>query len=352
MTNFAHGGDIYAYPDKLLDFSANISPLGLPDSVKSALTASVDSWSGYPDPYCRKLKTAIAEHHTIPESYIACGNGAAELIYKVAQTLKPRGALVTAPSFSEYRQALSLAGCEVFDYLLDQKNGFCVTEELLTALNPSLQLLVLCNPNNPTGQTIEPVLLDRIIKTCAEKQIRVLLDECFVPFLNHADAHSKIPLLSEYPNLLILRAFTKFYAMAGLRLGYLLCSDDLLLESISACGQPWSVSTPAQIAGVAALTDTDYADRLLQLIQLERAYLTDALKKLGLCVIGSQANYLFFQYHGMIDLKERLLKDKILIRSCKNYLGLNQTFYRAAVRTHAENQRLIEAVTGIIGEEG
>ena len=352
MTDFSHGGDIYAYPDKLLDFSANISPLGLPDSVKSALAASVDSWSGYPDPYCRELKTAIAEHHNIPETFIACGNGAAELIYKAAQALKPRHALVTAPSFSEYRRALSLAGCDVFDYLLDRKNGFCVTEELLTTLDPSLQLLVLCNPNNPTGQTIEPALLDRIIKTCAEKKIRVLLDECFVPFLNHADAHSKIRLLSKYPNLLILRAFTKFYAMAGLRLGYLLCSDGLLLERIAACGQPWSVSTPAQIAGVAALTDTDYADRLLQLIQLERAYLTDALKKLGLSVIGSEANYLFFQYHGMIDLKERLLKDKILIRSCKNYIGLNQDFYRVSVRTHAENQRLIEAVAGIIGEKG
>ena len=352
MTDFAHGGDIYAYPEELLDFSANISPLGLPDSVKSALSASIESWAGYPDPYYRTLKTAIAGHHTIPENYITCGNGAAELIYKVVQALKPRRALVTAPSFSEYRQALSLVGCEVFDYFLEEKNGFCVTEKLLTALNPPLKLLVLCNPNNPTGQPIEPDLLDRIIKTCAEKQIHVLLDECFIPFLDRAKAHSKIPLLSEYPNLLILRAFTKFYAMAGLRLGYLLCSDSALLGKISACGQPWSVSTPAQIAGVAALADIDYADSLRQVIQLERAYLTDALKKLGLCVIGSQANYLFFQYNRMIDLKERLLKDKILIRSCKNYIGLNQSFYRVSVRTHAENQRLIEAIVRIVGEGG
>lgn len=352
MTDFAHGGDIYAYPDKLLDFSANISPLGLPDSVQSALTASIESWSGYPDPYCQKLKAAIAGHHTIPEAYITCGNGAAELIYKVVQALKPRRALVTAPSFSEYRQALSLMGCGILDYFLDAKDGFCATEKLLTVLNPPLELLILCNPNNPTGQTMEPGLLDKIIKTCAEKKIHILLDECFIPFLDHAEAHTKIPLLSEYPNLLILRAFTKFYAMAGLRLGYLLCSDDALLRKISACGQPWSVSAPAQIAGVAALADTEYADRLRHVIRKERAYLTGALKQLGLCVTGSQANYLFFQYNGMNHLKERLLKDKILIRSCGNYLGLDRDFYRVSVRTHAENQRLIEAIAGIIGEEG
>ncbi len=352
MTDFAHGGDSYAYPDDLLDFSANVSPLGLPDSVKSALAASIDSWSGYPDPYCRKLKAAIAEHHSIPEASITCGNGAAELIYKVVRVLNPRRALVTAPSFSEYRQALSLTGCGILDFFLDARDGFCVTEKLLDVLNPPLELLILCNPNNPTGQTMEPGLLDKIIKTCAEKKIRILLDECFIPFLEDADAHTKIPLLSEYPNLLILRAFTKFYGMAGLRLGYLLCSDGALLGRISACGQPWSVSAPAQIAGVAALADTEYAQRLRHVIGKERAYLTGAFKQLGLRVIGSQANYLFFQCHGMTDLKERLLKDRILIRSCGNYLGLDRDFYRVSVRTHEENQRLAEAVAGIIGEEG
>lgn len=344
MSDYTHGGDIYSYPGSLLDFSANISPLGLPQNVKSALIASMDHWDRYPDSKCRELRTALANVHAVPERYISCGNGAAELIYKVAQVIRPCRAMVTAPTFSEYRQALCSVGCGVEDYPLSEQHAFCLTEQFQTVLDQPLELLVLCNPNNPTGQPIDPNLLGRILEACAQKKIWILLDECFVPFLDDAKLHSQIGALSRYPNLIILRAFTKLYAMAGLRLGYLLCSNEALMRRIASCGQPWSVSAPAQAAGVAALKDTAYVDAVRRLIHTERAYLTGALQEIGMKVMGSKANYIFFKC-PIKNLKERLLRENILIRSCANFHGLDKQFYRISVRTHEENKRLIAALT-------
>lgn len=352
MSNYLHGGDIYSYrhTQELLDFSANISPLGLPNSVKSALANSIDCWDRYPDPHCREVKSLLAKKHNVSEGSICCGNGAADLIFKAVQVLKPRCAMVTAPTFSEYRHALSSADCKVMDYCLDEKNEFKLTEKILTVLNERLNMLVLCNPNNPTGQTIDPDLLNEILTVCAKKQIYVLLDECFVPFLDDCRKNSKISELKQFPNLLILRAFTKLYAMAGLRLGYLLCSDKTLIEKMEACGQPWNVSTPAQIAGIAALKDTDYVESVRRVIATERIYLINGFKQLGLHVFGSDANYIFFK-SPLTDLKEQLLAKNILIRSCANFYGLNEQFYRICVRNHENNKRLIDALTTIMTGE-
>lgn len=349
MSNYLHGGDIYSYKhtQDLLDFSANISPLGLPNSVKSALVQSMDSWNRYPDPHCRELKNLLAEKHKTPDDFICCGNGAADLIFKAVQVLNPRCAMVTVPTFSEYRHALCSVGCMIIDFCLDEKSEFKLTETILTVLKKPLDLLVLCNPNNPTGQTIDPDLLEKILTVCAKNNIYVLLDECFVPFINNCEANSKISELEKFPNLLILRAFTKLYAMAGLRLGYLLCSDKTLIQKIDAYGQPWSVSTPAQTAGIAALKDTDYVDSVLRVIAVERIYLINAFKKLGLYVYGSDANYLFFKCR-LTDLKEQLLAKNIFIRSCANFHGLNKQFYRISIRNHEDNQRLIDALTTIM----
>lgn len=352
MVKLVHGGDIYSAKERIqgtiLDFSANINPLGLPDSVKSALMERLDDFALYPDPLCRELVQKIAESEQIAPEHILCANGAAELIFRLVQAIRPRCALVVAPTFAEYEQALNGCSCRVEYHLLKEEQDFVLDDSVLEKIHPHTGIVFLCNPNNPTGQLVDQKLLERILVRCSSCGALLVVDECFRDFLEDCDGNSMKSWVEEFPNLLILRAFTKHFAMAGLRLGYCLCANPPLLERMAGLGQPWGVSVPAQIAGVAALSDTDYLRRTRELIAQERDYLKQQLGKLPVRVIGSQANYIFF--HAPEDserensLATALEQDGILIRSCDNYYGMPKGYYRIAVRSHADNQKLVEAM--------
>ena len=352
MVKLVHGGDIYSARERIqgtiLDFSANINPLGLPDSVKSALMERLDDFALYPDPLCRELVQKIAESEQIAPEHILCANGAAELIFRLVQAIRPRCALVVAPTFAEYEQALNGCSCRVEYHLLKEEQDFVLDDSVLEKIHPHTGIVFLCNPNNPTGQLVDQKLLERILVRCSSCGALLVVDECFRDFLEDCDGNSMKSWVEEFPNLLILRAFTKHFAMAGLRLGYCLCANPPLLERMAGLGQPWGVSVPAQIAGVAALSDTDYLRRTRELIAQERDYLKQQLSKLPVLVIGSQANYIFF--HAPEDserensLATALEQDGILIRSCDNYYGMPKGYYRIAVRSHADNQKLVEAM--------
>ena len=174
----------------------------------------------------------------------------------------------------------------------------------------------------------------------------LVVDECFSDFLEEPNAHTVRPLLPTYPNLVIVKAFTKLYAMAGVRLGYLLCSNPILLEKLRLAGSPWSVSSLAQMAGIAALQEKDYVSRVRDLIQKQRPFLSQGLQMLGLRVVPGEANYLLFQCE--VPLLAPLRKRGILLRGCGNYSGLDDTWYRTAVRTETENRRLLAALEEII----
>lgn len=346
MDFFTHGGDIYTpLPNTnktVLDFSANINPLGLPPQVHDAVVQSLDLCAHYPDPYCRDLTKAIARHHTINPAHILCGNGAADIIMRFTLAQKPKQALLLAPTFSEYEHALQQVNCNTHYFYLEPKSQFAVTDTLLSALTPDLDVLFLCNPNNPTGQIIETELLEQILKTCKQHNIILFMDECFLPFVTNHSTQSMLPYCLEYSNLFILCAFTKLYAMAGLRLGFGVCSNQILLQQMYHCGQPWSVSIPAQHGGIAALHCKDYVCKSLSLIAEERTYLTNELNKLGMQVVPSQANYLLF--YSLIPLEKSLKQHSILIRNCENYRGLQTGYYRIAIRTHHENTQLIQTI--------
>lgn len=352
MVKLVHGGDIYSAKERIqgtiLDFSANINPLGLPDSVKSALMERLDDFALYPDPLCRELVQKIAESEQIAPEHILCANGAAELIFRLVQAIRPRCALVVAPTFAEYEQALNGCSCRIEYHLLKEEQDFVLDDSVLEKIHPHTGIVFLCNPNNPTGQLVDQKLLERILVRCSSCGALLVVDECFRDFLEDCDGNSMKGWVEEFPNLLILRAFTKHFAMAGLRLGYCLCANPPLLERMAGLGQPWGVSVPAQIAGVAALSDTDYLRRTRELIAQERGYLKQQLGKLPVRVIGSQANYIFF--HTPEDserensLAAALEQDGILIRSCDNYYGMPKGYYRIAVRSHADNQKLVEAM--------
>lgn len=342
-----HGGDIYSarmhMQGEILDFSANLNPLGLPEGVRRVLAGSADAYAHYPDPLCRELCAAIAAHEGLPQERVLCGNGAADLIFRLCQALHPRRTLTLAPTFAEYEQALRAVGSEVERHYLKEADGFCLTETILERLTPGLDLMFLCNPNNPTGQVTDPGLMEEILLRCEQNGILLAVDECFVDFLDEPGRHTLRARLGQSRNLLILRAFTKIYAMAGLRLGYCLCSDGALLERMAGCGQPWSVSVPAQLAGVQALREHEYLKESAALIRCEREYLRQGLLSLGFHVMGSQANYIFFR-SPVLDLRGKLEQKNILIRSCENFSGLDGRYYRIAVRTRRENGLLLAAL--------
>lgn len=349
-----HGGDTQGYRLKYgrypLDFSANCNPLGVPAGVKRAIYDAAAHADGYPDPLCRELGAAIAgDTGTLPQQ-VLCGNGAADLIYRLALARKPKRALVPAPSFAEYELALHTVGCEVIRHPLKAEHGFTLTESILASLEPGLEMLFLCNPHNPTGMTIDFALLQRILEACEKDGILLVMDECFNGFLAEPEKHTLRRHLSEYRHLLVLDAFTKLYGMAGVRLGYCLSGNEALLEEMRRAGQPWAVSSLAQAAGIAALKEHKYIRRTRALIHEERSFLVDQLQALGIKVVGGEANYIFF-YTEIPHLAGRMCDAGILIRDCRNYTGLSRGYYRIAVRRHDQNLRLIEALSALEGDQ-
>ena len=343
MLRYEHGGDIYTNTEICLDFSINVNPLAMPEAAKRALFAAVDAFSRYPDPQCRVLCQTLAEKHGVAPDMILCGNGAADMIFRVCACLKPKKALTLAPTFSEYERPVKLFGGEMSEYHLKEADGFALTDAILEALTPDVKLFFLCNPNNPTGRLAPFDLLRHVTEACAKNGTLLMVDECFLAF---TDGPSMISLLKEFPNLLVLNAFTKLYALAGLRLGYLLCADTALLSRIAAFGAEWSVSTAAQAAGLGALEETAWAEQTRSLIQEERAYMRKSLMALGLTVFPADANFLLLKSH--VPLHGPLKKRGILVRNCDNFTGLDERFIRIGLKTRKQNEALLRAVEEVL----
>lgn len=339
-----HGGDRAGFKilhgAEPLDFSANTSPLGMPENARRAASEALYRADRYPDPLCRALREALGRHHGVPAEWIICGAGAAELIHRAVQALAPRAGLVPEPSFSEYARALKMQGSRAEHIQLEEERDFRPGSELLDGITPNIDMVFLCQPNNPTGVTADPELVRSVLGRCREMGTLLLADECFLDFLDEPGRFSLIPELGE-GNLLILRAFTKFYGMAGLRLGYCITDDPDLAEKLTAHGQPWPVSAPAQAAGIAALSDREYAESLRCLIRTERAVLMEGLSRLGMRVIPGEANFLLF-FSPDPELDQKLAREGVMLRNCANFPGLGQGWYRAAVRTRKENAEFLQ----------
>ena len=341
-----HGGDIYGGQVKL-DFSANTNPFGTPKGVLDAVQAALPQMHRYPDPYCRKLVKAISQHEYVPESYILCGNGAADLIYAYCEAVHPKTAGILAPTFSEYALALGKIGCSPWQYVLNEENGFAITEDFLSWIRENRpEAVFLCNPNNPTGTLMDEKLMERIIDTTRELKIHLFVDECFLDLSQ--GGKSVRSRLKENHQLFLLKAFTKSYGMAGIRLGYCLSGNEKLLSAMAKASQPWNVSTLAQAAGVAALEEVDFLRKTREMVFSQREIMKAQLKTLGFRVSDSRANYILFR--GPLGLREKLEEKKIAIRSCANYAGLGEDYYRVAVRLPEENRTLMDAIRECLKE--
>jgi len=346
-----HGGDwagfLEQYGGMPLDFSASTTPLPLPRGMREAVIRSLDRSDRYPDPLCRELTAALGEKHGLPPEHILCGAGAADLLFRLVSAKRPRRALLVEPAFSGYGEALAAADCRTERFFLRETDDFTLTADLLPRIEPGLDMLFLCNPNNPTGRTADRELLREIVTRCAGSKTLLVVDECFNDFLDRPGAHSLTDEVEACPNLLILRAFTKWYPMAGLRLGYALCSDPALLDGMRRAGQPWPVSTPAQAAGLAALEQREYSAALAALIQEQRPRLAAGLAALGCRVVPGEANFLLF-YVPDTELDRKLEKRGILLRNCAEFPGLGPGWYRTAVRTGEENEALLRAAKEVL----
>ncbi|MBJ7221584.1 MULTISPECIES: threonine-phosphate decarboxylase CobD [unclassified Brenneria] len=352
-----HGGNVLEMAakigvnaDDIIDFSANINPLGMPASLKTAIVSQLGRAERYPDVEYRELHAALARAHGCSADNLIAGNGATELIYAVAQYLQPRRALLLTPGFAEYRRALLRVGCQIDDYRMSAEDGFQPDARLLTALdNTRYDCLFIATPNNPTGLMPDSVLLQAIVERCRQRHTALIVDEAFIDFL--PDAPGLIPQLSAFPQLYILRSLTKFFAIPGLRLGYLVSADRAAIRAMKQSREPWTINAFAALAGEIMLDDRAYIDATHRWLYQARRWFYQALAAMPeLQVWQPTANYIFLRcLRPQTDLQQALLEQRILIRACANYPGLTANHYRVAIKSEADNQRLVAALHQVFG---
>lgn len=353
-----HGGNIYGNEIEY-DFSVNLNPLGPPDAVREALAAALNHVEEYPDPEYRELRRGLANYWQLAEEQLVLGNGASELIPGIIRALAPKTCMVTAPCYSGYETALNAAApsCRVHRIPLREEDDFTLSENICREIaHVKPDLLILTNPNNPNGKRISANRLREIAGACRTAGTVLLMDECFLA-LSGGDEDSLIHRIGEegLPPTVVLRAFTKTFAIPGVRLGYAVCSGSLAAR-IQRELPEWNLSVFAQYAGLAALEaaapetvtpgTSGYLAASVEMIAREREYLLEELEKLGLRVFPSDANYILFQSWDR-ELHRKLLDKGILIRDCRDYHGLTAGFYRAAVRTRRENTALLRCLRNI-----
>jgi len=355
METYKHGADIYTTANKLgidensiIDFSSNINPLGIPPSIKEAYHNSLEACTKYPDQHYRKLIGGISKKEEVSKDYIFPSNGASEAIFRIVQTINPKKALLTAPTFGEYEEALNSFNSNINYYNLKEDRNFEIFEDFLDYINEETDIVFLCNPNNPTGILVNRNLLEKILNKCHKNNTYFVLDESFIDFLSNSENYSLVDKINSHKNLIILKSFTKIFAIPGIRLGYCMSSDENLIFNLKKNGPPWNISTTAERCGLASLNETIYIENTIKYINTQRKYLTKELKKLGLKVYPSKGNYILFKLEKKFNLKDSLEKDRILIRSCYNYKGLDNSYYRIAVKKDAENKFLVSKLKEIL----
>jgi threonine-phosphate decarboxylase len=356
----AHGGEVLDAAGKsgfkreeILDFSSSVNPLG---PSKKALEAAKNSFKEiptYPDSNSNELRQAIASHFNgLSKSNVIVGNGSTELMYLFAEAFMKKGdtAVIPAPTFGEYESAVRKTGETPKFVRLDR--NFNIDADVFAREMAGAEIVFLCNPNNPTSILIPTETLTGIIEEALKQDSLVFLDEDFLEFVENEQALSMINKIKAYPNLFILRSFTKIFGLTGLRVGYGIASEEII--NVLLCAKiPWNVNCLAQAAAVDALKDEEHLRVTRELIKKEKAFLSTELEKIkSFKVFPPDANFFFIDIRksGLTatELKNKLLHQGILIRDCTSFMGLDPYYIRVAVKTRVENERLIEALNRIV----
>lgn len=354
-----HGGDIYAAarelsrsPSRLIDFSASINPLGPSKQAIRAAAKALPLACHYPDATCHDLVTALASRWKLDPAHVVIGNGSSELIHLLPRALAIRHALILGPTFSEYERAVTHAAGRVTYLHAMRKDGYQIpltqARKALRTTRSRVDTLFLCNPNSPTGQVASAKDILALADMAARRKVWVVVDETFV---DYCEAYSVLSAIARNSRLLVLRSFTKFYALPGLRVGYLAGSPEAVAR-VRRLQAPWSVNTLAQTAAQTALEDRRHAQRSLAFMHRERARLDKALGAIpGLHVFPSAANFLLVELPPSMPaayVAQTLRQQGLLIRDCSAIHGLTDRTIRIAVRTTAENKRLVTALCQIL----
>ncbi len=336
--------------EDIVNFSANVNPLGISARLREYLAAHLDVVSSYPDREYTLLRRAIAKYCAASERKILVGNGSTELISMSIRMANPRRALILGPAYSEYEREVRLSGGSCLYFPLKAAEDFVLSEaELTAALKGGIDLLILCNPNNPTSSVIPAGQMRRIMETCSRLGIPVIVDETYIEFTEDPQAVSCIPLTDEYEHLIVLRGVSKFFAAPGLRLGYAVTGDPALISGALSRQDPWTVSSLADIAGQFLFTDTEYIRQTRELIGRERARIWQALSALeGVRPYPPHANFILARLtRGGLSadgLFEYLIRRGLMIRDCSSFPFLDRTWFRFCFMLPNDNDRLLEGI--------
>ena len=349
-----HGGNVeeiarkYNLDEKsIIDFSANINPLGLSNNVKEEIIKAIDKVERYPDITYFNLKKAISKYENIKEDSIVLGNGAAEVIFNICRGLKPKKAYLIAPSFIEYEDALKSVDTKIDYYIL--KEDFVINEDFLNNISNDLDIIFICNPNNPTGVLTSKDFLIKVLQKAVNTNTTVVVDESFLDFVENKNDYTTINEIDKFENLIVVKSLTKFFAFPGIRIGYGITNNQAYIEAINKSSISWNVNTLANFGAIKALSEKQYINDTILYIKKENEYLYNSLKEFkNINLYKGEVNFMFFKCLKSIDLKEELIKKGILIRDCSNYIGLNKGYYRVAVRKRCENEMLIKALKEVL----
>ena len=344
--------------EDIVSFSANVNPLGASPLMKRELASRLDVISSYPDREYTRLREVIASYcGTIPE-YILVGNGSTELITLFIRSVAPKKAMIIGPTYSEYERELSLDGGRSAYFALKEEDDFILdTPSLLAALDSSFDMLIICNPNNPTSSAITAGNMRLILDRCRTLGIFVLVDETYMEFAGKPEEYSSIPLVGQFDNLCLLRGISKFFAAPGLRLGYAICGNTRLLKDIAHNKDPWTVSSVAETAGQLMFSDTAYIQETKDLIFSERTRVTKGLMEIpGLKVYEPVANFVLCRItKENVDadiLFDKAIREKMMIRNCSSFPFLDNKYFRICFMSPADNDRLLEVIRACVKRDG
>ena len=379
-----HGGNIYkVFREKnikeILDYSSNINPYGIPEGLKKRITENLEVLERYPDPDYVELREKLANLNNVNMSDIVLGNGATEIIFLFMKVINPKKILIVSPTFGEYERAVKATeipgdivslSCsngdnknienkkiEIEYFELKESDDFKLNiGNLKNELEKKYDLLIICNPNNPTGKFLKLTRTEEILKECNKYDTKLFIDEAFIEFLADGMKESIINTEENKNNLFVTRAFTKFFAIPGLRLGYGMYFDRELEKKISEKKEPWSVNNIAEMAGLTVLDDTEYIEKTLKWIIEERIYMYEKLNEInGIKPYKTEVNFitvkiedkLFSKELNVKILRKKILEYGILIRDASNFNFLDERFFRLAIKDRKNNDRVIEVLKEI-----
>jgi threonine-phosphate decarboxylase len=356
-----HGGNIYQVArqmginaDKIIDFSANINPLGYSSCVNKIFDNPEGLILNYPDEHACDFINALSSYHDLPTQCFLAGNGSTEFICLLPSILRPKSVLIVAPAFTEYGHSFQRAKGVVFYSDTQESDCFAIQQKKLAEeLKRGYSAFYICNPVNPTGMLIPQDIMKGIVSNASKKATAVIIDETFMDF---NEAQSMKSQVAKFDNLIILRSMTKFFALPGLRNGYII-SQTKNIEKIRERIEPWSINNIAQHAGIESLKDGQYIQKTVKYINEARAVLCSSLKTIpSLTVFNSRANFILIKLKdsariNAVELSDRLLKKALMIRTCEDFHGLSDRFFRVAVKKKNDNKKLVAELRKILVRE-